>query len=244
MNNLNIKKYTPTVIVVLVFIVLFAIFANKPANSNNTQPIDKEKTTLSNRDLAIKEALNNTDKLQQRAQVNGVTYILTDYDDTFYGGGPKENKPGWKFGGIIVFKLGNGKPIMFWESEEAINRGSVRFFDINNDGIPEIIWDGYFGATGRDSAFYVYKFNNTGFKLITPTETIKTSSITYKQTILGGDSGFTQIEDIDNDKIQEIIVGYRDGGIIVGDRSGVIHRQIYKFNGQTYELWKEEKIKG
>lgn len=231
----NSKKFSVPAIAALVFLAGIFIYIGKLSNNNIQPPVNNGKPTLNNRDLAVKKIMDSSGEVKPMAKINGVTYFLADYNDTFYGGGPKENKPGWEFGGIIVFKTENDKPTIFWESEEAINVGSSVFFDIDNDGIPEIVWDGYFGATGTDRAFYVYKYNKEEFKLITPTEIVKTSSLTYKQTTLGGDSSLTYMKDIDGDKIQEIIVGYRDD-------SGIKNVQIYKFNGEVYELWKEEKI--
>ncbi|MBI3589381.1 MAG: VCBS repeat-containing protein [Candidatus Liptonbacteria bacterium] len=186
--------------------------------------------------LAIKEALNETDKLKKITQISGSTYILTGYQES-----NTENKPGRRFGGILVFKIENKKPVLFWESEEYVNTGKVAGFrDINNDGIDEIVWDYDLGVTGRNNAIYIYKFDKDKFRLITPIEIEESSkfstSIKYGRTILSGDNDLTYMKDIDGDKIQEIVVGYREGNII--------NRQTYKFNGQEYKLWKEEKIKG
>ncbi len=203
----------------------------------NTEP----QQTLSNRDLAIQEALKNPDKLR-RAQINGETYLLTGYDDTFYGyygsrsHGPRENSPGRPFGGILVYKLENGKPVLFWESKEYISKLFVSFRDIDSDGTPEIVFDGYIGVTGRDNAIYVYKFVDNTVKLITPFEELETTifptKFKYRSTLLGGTVELTYIKDIDNDGIQEIVVGS-------DNEDGTKDMKIYKFNGSKYYLWKE-----
>jgi hypothetical protein len=234
------------IIIILVFLTfIFFIINYFEQNKNNQEPSNNsnggtsvEESNLSNRDVAIKEALANPDKLP-RAEINGETYLLTGYDDVFYGKSRKENKPGWKDGGIIVFKLINNESTFFWESKEIINQGRpARFQDINSDGIKEIVWEYYLGVTGRDNCFYVYKFENSGFELITPllTTTPSGSTWNYNTTLLCGDSGLTQMEDIDNDGVQEITVGDWIGAI--GDNAGGKDIKIYKYDGDKYYLWK------
>jgi len=257
MKYLN-KKIFYLIIILLAFLVLAFLFINQQPSEvpeiseddQNGQEIPEETPVLSNRDIAIKEVLENPDEVVQRTEINGETYLLTGYDDTFYGESRKENKPGWEFGGIIVFKLENDKPVMFWESEENINQGRPAYFgDINNDGISEIVWDYYLGVTGRDSCFYVYKFTGDRFKVVTPIKTIEgttPSGITlkYNRTLIGGDSGLTYMKDIDNDGVPEIIMGSFTGAIIgddIGGRAKDI--KIYKYDGDKYYLWKEETVK-
>jgi len=249
MKYLNKKTviYTVIILVLLASIFLGINYLKQngstkdPSNNNNNNP-SVEESNLSNRDIAIREVLENPDKIR-RTEINGEVYPLTGYDDTFYGKSRKENKPGWKDGGIIVFKLVNDKPVFFWESKEIINQGRpAHFQDINNDGINEIVWEYYLGVTGRDNCFYVYKFENSGFKLITPllTTTPSGSTWNYNITLLCGDSGLTQMEDIDNDGVQEITVGDWMG--VIGDNAGGKDIKIYKYDGDKYYLWKEEKI--
>ena len=256
MKYLN-KKILICAVIILVLLATYLLIANWFAsrkinntdiNQNNTQNSNNQATTLidnklSNRDIAIKEALTSPDKLLRRTQINGETYLLTGYDDVFYGDNAKENKPGQKFGGIIVFKLENDKPVFFWESEENINRDAAGFGDINNDGIPEIVWGYDLGVTGRNNAFYVYKFIGNGFRIVTPVDAWETVTspgtvLKYSRTLLSGDSGLTYMEDIDKDGIQEIIVGDWKGNI--GDNAGGKDIKIYKYDGDKYYLWKEE----
>jgi len=237
MKHFN-KKTTTPVIIVLAFLTIFFLLANRPPDKNlnndennqNISPEDKNK--LSNRDVAIKEALESPDSLR-RTEINGETYILTGYSES---DAYKENKPGWALGGIIVFKIENGLPTLFWESQEFINSGKTAIFkDINNDGINEIVWEGSLDRGRRNISFYVYKFAGDEFKIVTPID-IGTSF-----TLLSGHSSLTYMKDIDNDGIQEIVVGRNE------DISGNFdirqqYQQTYKFNGQVYELWKEEKV--
>ena len=116
--------------------------------------------------------------------------------------------------------------------------------DINSDGIPEIVWEYDLGVTGRNNAFYVYKFAGDRFKIITPVRTVEGitpsgSILKYNDTLLSGDSGLTQMEDIDNDGVQEITVGDWMGAI--GDNAGGKDIKIYKYDGDKYYLWKEDK---
>ena len=248
----NNKKTVIYAIIILALPAIYLLLANWSSdrrlnNVGDNQNIISKKNKPSNRDIAIQEALTNPDKLLRRAQFNGATYLLTGYDDVFYGdNNKKENKPGWKFGGLIVFKLENGRPVFFWESSENINVGRIGgFMDINSDGIPEIVWEYDLGVTGRNNAFYVYKFAGDRFKIITPVRTVEGitpsgSILKYNDTLLSGDSGLTQMEDIDNDGVQEITVGDWMGAI--GDNAGGKDIKIYKYKGERYYLWKEEKI--
>mgnify|MGYP001604001473 CR=1 FL=1 len=239
MQHLVSKKF---VYIGGILILLALIFFNNsqitpPAKVLDTIPQTMEENVkISNRELSIKNALARPEELKA-TKINGDTYLLTEYDDTFYGRGLEENKPGQKFGGIVVFKMENDNLKFFWESTEDINMGSVYFKDINNDGVDELVWDGYFGATGRNTAFYIYKFSGDKFDLITPVDTFKitTPEGVYKEikmTTLSGDNGFTYIKDIDADNVQDIAVGYRD------DNNKALV-SIYKFNGAEYYLWKE-----
>ncbi len=224
-----------------IIILLVLIFFNHSQVSptikdpdNIPQPII-EKEELSNREIAIQDAMEHPDKLRT-TKINGETYLLTGYSETYRLDGSLNNKPGRMFGGILVFKLVNNQPVLFWESEDYIDSPYVSFLDIDNDGIDEIVWAGDLGVTGRSGAFYVYKFTSDKFKIITPIEiqesTVSSIKIKYGWTILVGDAELAYIRDIDDDKIQEIAVGYRDEN----EKALVF---IYKFNGTEYYLWKE-----
>jgi hypothetical protein len=257
MKHLN-KKIFYLIIILLALLIPIFLFINWQSpeipkiadDSKDVQETPQEIPALSNRDIAIKEVLENPDKIVRRTEINGETYFLTGYDDVFYGdNSKKENKPGQKFGGLIVFKLENGKPVFFWESNEYINVGRVGgFVDINNDGISEIVWEYDLGVTGRNNCFYIYKFVNDRFGLITPAKTIELitpsgGTLKYNRTLLCGDSALTYMKDIDNDGIPEIMVGEFTNAIIgddIGGRAKDI--RIYKYDGDKYYLWKEEKI--
>ena len=242
----NNKKTVIYAIIILALPAIYLLLANWSSdrrlnNVGDNQNIISKNNKPSNRDIAIQEALTNPDKLLRRAKINGETYLLTGYDDVFYGdNNKKENKPGQKFGGLIVFKLENGKLILFWESNEYINVGRVGgFMDINSDGISEIVWEYDLGVTGRNNSFYVYKFIGDRFKIVTPVETVELTTpfgIRYKyNTLLGGDPELTYMSDIDNDGVQEIIVG-------TGETSGNKEFEIYKYDGEKYYFWKKGKV--
>ena len=247
----NNKKTVICAIIILSILTTYLLLANLSSrknldNTGNNQTTTPRDNKLSNRDIAIQEVLANPDKLLRRTQINGETYLLTGYDDVFYGdNNKKENKSGQKFGGLIVFKLENGKPILFWESTEYINVGRVGgLIDINNDGIKEIVWEYDLGVTGRNNSFYVYKFAGDGFKLVTPMKIVELTTplgitLKYNRTLIGGDSSLTYMSDIDNDGIQEITVGDWMG--VIGDNAGGKDIKIYKYDGDKYYLWKEDK---
>lgn len=245
MKYLN-KKTSYIIIVILAFLIILFLFLNRqvleaPLDKVDIPDIPDENYVLSNRDIAIKEVLEDPDKIARRTQINGDVYLFTGYDDTFYGGNAKENKPGWEFGGLIVFKLENGKPVFFWESKEIINIGRVGGFrDINSDGISEIVWEYDLGVTGRNNCFYVYKFVGDGFELITPAKAIEGitpsgTTLRYNRTLLCGLNEFTNMRDIDNDGVPEIIVGHEK---INSNKKF----EIYKYDGEKYYLWKSGKV--
>lgn len=232
MKYLN-KKIIYTIIIIIIILVSFVLAINyfkqnegtqEPSN-NNGEPSGEE-PNLSNRDIAIKEALENPDKFQKIEFKNNI-YFITRYDEEKFTEKNQNTRPA----GFIFFKLEEGKPVLFWESKELLsNSGFGEFSDIDSDGIKEFIWLES-GATGRGAAFYIYRFSSDGFELITPTE----HRITYNITLIGGDAHLTYMEDIDNDGIQEIRVGYED-------KDGNKQFEIYKYDGEQYYLWKEEKI--
>ena len=224
---------------IFIVVLLVLVFFNQPQVSPPTKNLDDipqpiiENTKISKRKIAIQNTMEHPDKLRT-TKINGETYLLTGYSETHYTN--DDNKPGRKFGGILVFKLVNNEPVLFWESEDYINSPYVSFLDIDNDGIDEIVWDGDLGVTGRSNAFYVYKFTGDKFKIITPIEiqesTVSSIKIKYGWTLLAGSSELSYIKDIDDDKVLEIIVGSRDEN----EKALVF---IYKFNGSEYYLWKE-----
>src|SRR3989344_263830 len=92
-------------IIVLGVLLSFSAFqkftTQEPHEPGNTPPQQTGKNNTTNRDQAIQRVLSQpkSDKLQ-RAQINGTIYLLTGYDQARN----RENKPGWKDGGILIFK--------------------------------------------------------------------------------------------------------------------------------------------
>lgn len=244
------RKLILKIILIILLGLMFLFFYTKNSNREtiikedtkiaspiaSTTESQTEDQKLSNREIAMVALLKNPDKFD-KSTFKHEEYYLTSYNDSFYGDGP-ENRLGHKSGGIIVFKIEKGKPKIFWESVEEINNGFAYFKDINNDGIPEIVWDGYFGATGRNSAYYAYKFDGNKFTTITPVRiskgiTMEGTPVEATDTLISGDSGLTYMEDLDNDGIQEFTTGYWDE-----NNNAMV--STYKWNGTEYYLWKKE----
>ena len=243
MRNLLAKKNIVLLggiaVLIVVLGILLVTLEKKDASDANGLNVEspgsnfsERNPNLSNRENAIQYALARPSELP-KSEIHGATYILTGYDETAYLDDSHDNKPGRKFGGILVFKIVDGEPELFWESEEYINRLYVRYQDLDADGIPEIVWDGDLGATGRSNAYYVYKFADEHFKLITPVE-LKGSTLKYGRTLLSGEPEYSSIQDIDNDGVMEIIVGY-------SNQAGSIVKRTYKFDGEQYVLWAESE---
>jgi len=205
---------------------------SEESNNNISQVDDIPGTAsdLSNREIAIKAAETSPHSLP-KTRIGNDVYLLTGYEDTFYGQSDKDNKPGRKFGGILVFKMIDGEPELFWESDEYITQKYMSFKDIDSDGVQEIVWEGDLGATGRNSSIYVYRFNSNTFYLITPVEyregVVSGIAIRYGWTLISGLPELTYIKDVDNDGMMEITTGYYD-------ENGKFLKQVYKFDGSEY----------
>ena len=194
MNHLTKKIIYIFVAIISLGIFYFLFFGNLFTNTND-ESLDRDNglASSSNRDFVIQEALTNSNSLRQ-TKYNGDTYLLTGYAEDSRG-----NKPDWYSGGILIFKLGMEGPILFWESSEIISDGKYTYFkDIDNDGVNELVWE-HGGPTGRDSAFYVYKFMGDKFKLITPV--LPNSRNNYVKTALAGVAELTYMKDADGDKV-------------------------------------------
>lgn len=148
-------------------------------------------------------------------------------------------------GGIIVFKITNKKPVIFWEIGNLVDltRPLIETRDINNDGRVEITAD---WSDGTIDNLFIYSWTGNEFKLISPTTIVKwsdsTTSIGYIFVVRRGD---IQIKDIDNDNIDEIIISGGTTRDEIGNEIPVEEKRIYKWDviKQEYFLWKEEKTK-
>ena len=187
---------------------------------------------ISYREAAIRNFYDFPDENLRRTVIDGKAFILVSYDETGVGRIPNRKDIFANAGGIIVFeKTKEGKYDLFWESKEAIVHAGSGFQDITNDGIPEIVVYDSPGASGSTTSFNVYAWRDNTFKLITPLSLDSTP--THRDTGIGGDNGETYMEDIDGDKIQEIVDGYIDD-------KNILHQRIFKYNGKEYYLWKEK----
>lgn len=162
--------------------------------------------------------------------------IVTYYSPQYYFI-PEEKEHN---GGIMVFKISDdGNVKKFWESPDeniTLPIPSIEVRDITGDGKSEIItmW-----SNGKFENLYIYSWTGSSFVSITPFG--ETSII----SIFNARDGEIEIKDIDDDRIEEILLIRRK---ILGFDEELLepitesYRETYKWNGQEYYLWKEEKI--
>ena len=105
---------------------------------------------------------------------------------------------------------------------------------MDGDDIDEIVWDDDLGVTGRNNSYYVYKFVDGQFKLITPVEPGYTRIGSGFSTV-NSSAQYGQIKDLDGDGVMEIITAFSD----YRDENDKPDYKIYKFNGSEYFLWYE-----
>lgn len=137
-------------------------------------------------------------------------------------------------GGIVVFEIRNGTPILFWESKEDIilNEPTIEVKDITGDGKLEIVskW-----SDGKTDKLYIYSWDGKTFQFITPVkkvESIYTTPDLYTPIFGASLGGDIEVRDIDDDSIAEILMI----GVSVSNDGFITN--IYKWNGTEYYLWK------
>jgi mRNA-degrading endonuclease RelE of RelBE toxin-antitoxin system len=131
---------------------------------------------------------------------------------------------------VILRKVGENY-VEQWQSP-IINgyHGIIEVRDINNDGDKEIIIRGYIGV-GANQIVWIYTWDGTKGNLIS-----SMGKFPYSDELLPLFVGYSvEIEDLDNDKIDEITTYYRNVG------REVIEKRIYKWDGVSYKLWKKEQ---
>lgn len=147
-----------------------------------------------------------------------------------------ESKLGKTRAGVIVFNIINNKFHIIWESEDFLSaaiQGFTKFQDINNDGVDELVLTVGQGAR-QIPALWIYKWDGSVFKLINPNPGADSESKRW----LAGISA--ELKDVDGDKILEAVVTSEETSLKTREVETI--NRIYKFNGQEYKLWKEEKV--
>jgi hypothetical protein len=256
MSKLNNKK---VVIFVIVLVALTSfLIATKYFNKLSPQPTPSQPTPspsiTTNTDpepSLIFGQITRDDRVKhvEWAYRNGKPYEQfalekdgpKDYVVTFYQPNFRDDARG---GGIIVFGVKDNQPKPIWESKEIITLTMPEVLevrDITGDKKVEIIstW-----SDGKVSILYLYSWDGKTFKYITP---LKKSESKYAppnsySPIFGTNRGDIQVKDLDGDSIDEVIIS---GGVTrdeIGNEIPIESERIYKWNGNEYYLWKEEKI--
>lgn len=193
---------------------------------------------LSYKEMKEQEIIISKGKGYQKFSLeeNGKKNIIIDYYPPEYYFIPKEKQHD---GGIMVFEVNdNGSIKKIWESNDKISLSIPRMEirDVTRDGKNEIL---AFWSNGRSENLYIYSWTGSTFILISP---LIDSGII---PIFNADEGKIEVKDIDNDHIEEIIV-IKDKTLSFDKETLEMiietYRQIYKWNGQEYYLFKEEKI--
>ena len=161
-------------------------------------------------------------------------YVVTFYQPNFRDSNIPEKE---RYGGVLVFEISNGNPKLIWESTEnvTLTRPTVDVRDITGDRNAEIIanW-----SDGKTSILYIYSWNGSDFKLITPLRKVEGliggSGNLYSPVFGASSGGDIQVRDIDGDSIDEVIL---TGPSV----SGGFISNIYKWDGVSYYQWKTEK---
>lgn len=255
-----IQKYKIIILLIVVAVLLAVALSfyyffnvnNKPSVPNidnvNQQQVQNNpnqgEVKISFREEALNKFYGNPEQ-SLLLRINNREFRIVSYQSGNPNGRPYNYQDVPKFrGGVTFLEKKNDKWEIFWESSEAIDTccPSVDLRDLTNDGVEEIIVT-VIGPTGENIAYYIYQWRDGIFKIISPVREITTTIGTFKDTEIGGYPA--EIKDIDGDNIYEVIVEYEDN--ISSDPYSpkyVNYRQIYKYNGEQYYLWKEEKVGG
>jgi len=234
------NKYIILLIIIVLAIALIYLFNinKKPIDqgqNQNTTPSENGKN-ISIRDKMINSFYDNYE-LGKTLKVGDREFRVISYGA---GEGNRMEEPK-SSGGIIAFEREKEKWEIFWESSEFFSESfpDIEIRDLTNDKIDEMILKNT-SLSGRNLGLAVYTWRNGKFEIVTRTREVITSIGKYVSLDLGGDVDKTKIEDIDGDNIYEIIIGYKwqeMSGAPVEE-----YQQIYKYDGDKYYLWKEEKI--
>lgn len=254
MEKLTNKKYLIIIVFIILLVSIFIIFSkdrNKGENwSNNfNKSILAISESQSPRYLAINKLLNNNfesikkeslTKDNSNVSVFSVTYNYSN-EFTNHINDSDDNKK--HRGGVIIFRVIDKYVEKIWESQEIIqglSNPGVKFLDIDNDGFKEIVVT--VPQSNIYENLYIYKFKDENFNLISPLVEEEYTKIEISE-IYG--TSPVEISDKNNDKIMEIstreLVDIIPGAPGDNPGAGRLIIKTYKFNGEVYELWKEEK---
>ncbi len=249
----NIKNILIVFLIAIAVIILFVNKSNNPTSSSGNSSTSTNTNgepllpfgQITREDVIkhIEWAYKNGKNYQQFALEKGAPedYVVDFYQPNFRDANvkPKEEQ-----GGIIVFKIVDKEPQIFWETSNPVTltRPVIETRDITNDGKVEILAD---WSDGTIDNLFIYSWTGSEFKFISPTTLFKSpysgkEIIGYIFVVRMGD---IQIKDIDNDNIDEVIISGGTTRDKIGNEIPIQRERIYKFNGQEYKLWKEEKVK-
>ena len=243
---LGTKKFL-LLALVCIFVILPFLFFNKEAiliNTDKEPPLTFGQITREQTIKHIEWAYRNDKPYQQFALTRNSPkdFALTFYQPNIRDLNAKREEVN---GGVIVFKINAQIPEIFWEGYNPVSLTMPEVLearDITNDGNIEVIskW-----SDGNIDQLFLYSWRNNQFIFIAPTTTVTSSfsQITSVGYVFGIRHGDIQLKDLDRDNIDEIIIA---GGVTRDEMDNEVPilgvKTIYKFNGTTYELWKEETI--
>jgi hypothetical protein len=247
--NKNIIKIVLVVVIVGFLSVIVHSSYNLKKQHTITTPIrtlkEIEASDLDDRQNRIDHVLATKGKYYQRYSLTKnepkkliITYYKFDFKNI------DKNKRNRR--GILVFEeKTQGDIKLIWESTDNVSAtwSIIGTYDLTGDGIKEIIvlWE---YDKGED--FYIYKWNGSGFDMITPyvDSNNKYAPAGSKYLGFGGEYGMTKIFDVDKDGIPEIVQPHTTFLGLAKDLLTSLTKetyQAYKWNGEKYYLWKEQE---
>jgi hypothetical protein len=247
-------------LVLFVVIILVLILGNHKTESDTESGVVSTDTKLSSEEYKNPFVRARTERISPReaqieiyhefpdefmsASFNDKVFHLVPYPDSI---GHKisnyQIQPGGHRAGIYVYE---GDKIV-WESTNYIadiSVGEARFQDLTNDGISEIVAVDHGGGNVTYCIANIYKWNGELFILMVPDP--QEDGINLCSGLNNESEG---IHDIDNDGIFEL-VSYLKRKVHpeIHDTDNPLYfeeetvKQIYKYNGTEYFLWKEEIV--
>jgi len=251
LNNKNmtkIHKNISTILIVSIVLVFLIIVSKNFKKSNSINSPDPEprlilgQITREDRIKHIEWTYRNGKAYEQFALTTEDTkdYIVTFYQPNFRDKNVRSEEIR---GGIVVFEIINNKPLIFQEiqSDVLLTGPVLETRDITNDDKIEILanW-----SDGTINNLFIYSWAENNFKLISPI-TESTSPFSgkkikgYRFVVRRGD---IQVKDLDGDNIDEVIILGGTTRDEMDNEISIESETIYKWNGEEYYLWEEEKI--
>ena len=247
-------------LVIFVVIVLILILGNQKTESDTESGVVSTDTKLPSGEYKNPSVNARAENISPRAaqlknyeefpeyfpsaQFEGRIFHLVAYPDS--EGFKVSNfdiQPGGHRAGIYVYE---GDKIV-WESTNYIadiSVGEARFQDLTNDNIPEIVTTDSGGGNVSYCIANIYKWNGELFILMVPDP--QEDGINLCSGLNNESEG---IHDIDNDGIFELVSYLKrkvypeihdiDNPLFLEE---ITVKQVYKYNGTQYFLWKEEIV--